>query len=753
MKYINKIIGVVAVAIFAFACTDENSHKLDNLDKPEDVALVEYLNSFDVLKAAVDRNANPNFKIGTSITASDFQKKEMAYSLALTNFDEISAGDAMYHSLSVAEDGAVDVVTAQSFFDEAKTSNISVFGTALVWNFNQSVSLDNSIAPIYTPEIIIPPVSQSGIADLFDFESDNLGDTYPMTVPANGTATVVEDPANAGNKVLSVGSAASPANQSEPVFNIVLPEGIKLKHCSYLILDIYVVNNTGMYGQGLRMRINGKEGTVGTNLQGLGAQNNNWGRNLKVDLSMVPLSTEDKELSEFTLSFGNRTGAGHYLYDNMKMEYATLETGSEDIDFESNNLGDTYPMTVPANGTATVVEDPAQPGNKVLSIGSAASPANQSEPVFNFKMPEGKKLGDCKNLVLDIYVVDNAGIYGQGIRMIINGKEGTGDNFATLGAKNNDWGRNLKVPVSMVPLTEEDKNLNEFTLSFGNRTGGGYYLYDNIRLEWESGSEPTIIPEEIIWKTDDEVKEILANAMESWISKLMEASDGYIKAWDVINEPMDDTNPAELKSDPNPPTDPKNWIADENFYWQDYLGKDYARLAVKFARQYGGNDLKLFVNDYGLEAKDNSKCSGLIEMINYWESDGVTKIDGISTLMTATCSLNPELQSQNEAAIVNMFNLLAQSGKLIRISDLSMNLADARGITITPVAATSDQQLVLSEFYNFIVRKYFEIIPAAQRYGITLKNPIDVNSDHGLWNTSYNRKQTYAGFVEGLKNE
>ena len=48
------------------------------------------------------------------------------------------------------------------------------------------------------------------------------------------------------------------------------------------------------------------------------------------------------------------------MYDNIKIEYATLETGSENINFESNNIGDTYPMTVPANGKATVIADPAK---------------------------------------------------------------------------------------------------------------------------------------------------------------------------------------------------------------------------------------------------------------------------------------------------------------------------------------------------------------------------------------------------------
>lgn len=755
MKYIHRLLIIAATSLIFFSCAELDESNLNFIpEKPEEAAMKEFINQYDALKTYINRDANPHFNIGLGMPVNDFLKKETLYSLAYSNFDEITARDAMLHGSVVSEDGNLNLGTVMGLVETASQSDIAVFGHTLLWHANQSTFLDKSIAPTYIPEVIIPPAAESGTTLLFDFESDNLGDTYPMTVPANGTATVIEDPAGSGGNVLSIGSPSTMANQSEPVFNIKLPEGIKLKHCSNLILDIYVVNNNGMYGQGIRMRINDKEGVAGTNFQALGALNNAWGRNLKVPLSMVPLSAEDKELSEFTLSFGNRTGAGHYLYDNIKIEYATLETGSENIDFESNNIGDTYPMTVPANGKATVVEDPAGSGSKVLSVGSAEAMASHSEPVFNFKMPDGKTLGDCKKLVLDIYVVNNNGMWGQGIRMRINDKEGVaGTNFQALGALNNAWGRNLSVDLSMVPLAPEDKLLTEFTLSFGNRTGAGHYLYDNIRLEWETGSEPTIIPEQIIWKTDEEVRDILTNAMESWISGVIEASDGYVKAWNVVNEPMADAIPTELKSDPNPPTDPRNWIADQNFYWQDYLGKDYARLAVKFARQYGGDDLKLFVNEYGLEAKGNNKCKGLIEMINYWESDGVTKIDGIGTQMNLRYSLNPDLQEQNKESMLSMFRKLAETGKLIRISGLAINVEDQSGTLVKTADLTFSQLQLVSAYYDFIVRKYFEIIPSTQRYGITIANPIDTSDAMGLWNNGYNRRYTYTGFADGLAGE
>ena len=47
-----------------------------------------------------------------------------------------------------------------------------------------------------------------------------------------------------------------------------------------------------------------------------------------------------------------------------------------------------------------------------------------------------------------------------------------------------------------------------------------------------------------------------------------------------------------------------------------------------------------------------------------------------------------------------------------------------------------------------------EIIPSAQRYGITLSNPTDVGDKaYGLWTSTYNRKYTYIGFLQGLAGQ
>ena len=188
-------------------------------------------------------------------------------------------------------------------------------------------------------------------------------------------------------------------------------------------------------------------------------------------------------------------------------------------------------------------------------------------------------------------------------------------------------------------------------------------------------------------------------------------------------------------------------IAADEFFWQDYLGKDYALKAFQFARQYGNATDIHFINDYNLEYSMD-KCKGLIEYVKYIESKGA-KVDGIGTQMHISTT-------SDKAKIEEMFRLLAATGKLIKVSELDM------GINNKKTTAITEEDLKVQEaMYKFVVEKYFEIIPAAQRYGITIWSPLDspVNSfwragePIGLWTEGMIRKPSYMGVAEGLKNK
>ena len=85
-------------------------------------------------------------------------------------------------------------------------------------------------------------------------------------------------------------------------------------------------------------------------------------------------------------------------------------------------------------------------------------------------------------------------------------------------------------------------------------------------------------------------------------------------------------------------------------------------------------------------------------------------------------------------------------------------LDNASGQAIPLAQVTAEQHRLMADFYKFIVTKYFEIVPAAQRYGITHWTGTDnastggwrANSPIGLWTIDYQRKPAYAGFANGL---
>ena len=116
----------------------------------------------------------------------------------------------------------------------------------------------------------------------------------------------------------------------------------------------------------------------------------------------------------------------------------------------------------------------------------------------------------------------------------------------------------------------------------------------------------------------------VGGALEDWISSIVTEVKGEVDQWIVVNEPMDDVNPHELKSG-------NGILAEDKFYWQDYLGKDYGVIAFNSAKENVKQGDLLFISDYGLES-NLEKCRGLIEYVNYIEGQGAT-VDGFAVQM------------------------------------------------------------------------------------------------------------------------
>ena len=288
-----------------------------------------------------------------------------------------------------------------------------------------------------------------------------------------------------------------------------------------------------------------------------------------------------------------------------------------------------------------------------------------------------------------------------------------------------------------------------------NTAAGAYYI-DNVVFEVEKENAGGGIP-----LTPQEKKDTLLYAMDKWIHGMMDAcrdEEGnlLVKAWEAVNEPIGANGQLQHGN-----ADDK-----DNFFWQDYLGDlDYVRTVVKLAHKYGGDNIKLFVNDYNLEydwdASGNKKLESLISWINKWESDGVTKIDGIGSQMHISCYADAEEAAKRKDLIVKSFKMLAETGKLIRISELDMGYVDANGNAVKTADMTEEQHHQMADFYKWIIQQYKTIIPPAQQWGITLWCATDAPATSGwrpgepvgVWDQNYYRKHVYAGIADGLSGE
>ena len=345
-----------------------------------------------------------------------------------------------------------------------------------------------------------------------------------------------------------------------------------------------------------------------------------------------------------------------------------------------------------------------------------------------------------------------------------------GSQAGKLHSKLGDWG-NGQYPD--IPFTTEWDTVKVsykgvvassfFMLQCGDFVGDIYIK--NIKFE---GYEKPAVPQ-----TAQEMHDTLVYAMDKWIKGMMEACDGKVKAWDLINEAIsgggnDGSGNYLLQHSEaySPGGNPDaTWdVGGDAFYWQDYMGDlEYVRQACRLARKYGPEDVKLFINDYNLESDwdDNKKVKSLVGWIKKWEADGVTKIDGIGTQMHISCFENSTHQNSIKKHITKMFEVIAASGKLCRVSELDMGYvrgSNRWGSSIKTSQVTEAEHKKMADLYEWIISEYFRIIPPEQQWGICQWCTNDAPSNSGwrggepvgIWDSNNYRKHVYAGFVRGL---
>ena len=339
-----------------------------------------------------------------------------------------------------------------------------------------------------------------------------------------------------------------------------------------------------------------------------------------------------------------------------------------------------------------------------------------------------------------------------------------------LHTKLGDWGGGA---YAEIPFTTEWQDVEIdykatmdncfFMLQCGDFVGDVYIK--SIKFEGYVGKT---IPQ-----TREEMHDTLVYAMDKWIKGMMEACDGRVKAFDLVNEAIggdgDDgsgnytlQHSKAYKPEGNPNA---TWdVGGDAFYWQDYMGDlEYVRQTCRLARKYGPEDIKLFINDYNLESDwdNNKKVKSLVNWIKKWEDDGVTHIDGIGTQMHISCYEDANIQKNIQKHITQMFEVIAKSGKLCRVSEMDMGYVRGTnrwGSSVKTNQLTEAEHKKMADFYEWIIKEYFRIIPPEQQWGICQWCTTDAPSNSGwrggepvgIWDLNYYRKHAYAGFVRGL---
>ncbi len=147
MKHLDKLIPIALGLALLTSCAD-NDVLGYSVSQPDSTANLNYLKQYDVLKSYVDSATNPNFKLGTGVSVSEFEAQGMPYRLASTNFNELTPRSELTHGTVVETDGSLDTDMVTKFLSSAQSANMSVFGYTLCWQSAQNgIYLNKQLEP------------------------------------------------------------------------------------------------------------------------------------------------------------------------------------------------------------------------------------------------------------------------------------------------------------------------------------------------------------------------------------------------------------------------------------------------------------------------------------------------------------------------------------------------------------------------------------------------------------------------------
>ena len=717
MKVNKYIISALVCPFVLGSCADWDDWKYD-VEKPQTIAQYEYLNDYAPLKEYLDSDAHPGFKVSAALAVDEFNQQGPLFRLAAHNFDEIVAGNAMKMASCVNDQGVMDFSKVSSFVRAAEDAGLTVYGHTLAWHAQQPRKwLEKLIAD---KELDVDPDQKTFTELSRQTYQDGPFPFYQMGCAPdiiNGSIHFV--PTGDWSQFFCMTGCSMKAGNYVAILHI--------KSTKDGMISLTAQNGWGAEAQKITQKF-----TVKANewVDAEVALNDIQGGNY--DFILLP------ETFDGTLDLQSVT-IGQYESPAMEVEQEVKHQTYQDGPFPYYQMG-CAPDVI--NGSIHFV--PTGDWSQFFCVtGAPLTPGNYAVDVEI----KSTKSGNIKMTV------------------------------------QNGWGGDAESRDGTVAL-KEGWTTARFKMTL--EQGGNYDFIlkpetFDATLDLKSVTIKKIVKMNSIPLTPQEKSDTLTWAMNKWISGMMQATEGKVKAWDLINEAISGGGnvngfyalQTEATSEHNP----------QDFYWQDYFTPEmYGPIVEKAARDAyaaveGTNpeDLKLFINDYNLESDwdNNKKLTSLVYWIGVWEKKGKelgwnTKIDGIGSQMHISYYEKPDILESKKKHIQNMLKIMAETGKLVRISEIDMGYVDKDGKDVTtaqleklPIEERVAKEKAMAEHYKWIIEQYFKIVPVSQQYGICQWCLTDSPTDSGwrpgqpvgLWNLNYQRKPAYGGFADGLANK
>ena len=746
------------------------------------LAVKEVIANYDNIKDYAQQYT-PNMKIGIGMGADLYANNENGEGdLANANYQVFTPGNAMKNDAIMGNSGSLNFATVDKLL-AALDGNMQLYGHNFFWHTQQNQT--------YLKSLIAPTLVVESDGDVANVLSGDASDF-------NGGSTGGWGSWGSNKKDAGVVAGAGQDGTAALVLENKGDGNAWEAQCAYDFNDFLEMNKT--YVIKFKAKSSSPAGELqfqyqnGNTYSSQGGYNNftvgtDW-QTFQYEFTI----TKYDDVNRIILNFGKVGGT--YTIDDiqfgLKQEDPMNNVLAGDAsDFEGGTTG-SWGSWGSNKESAEVEEGVGYNNSKALALknkGDGNAWEAQCAYTFDDALQGGKKY------IIQFYAKSSSAA-GELQFQYQNGSTYSSQGGYNTFSVGTDW---VKCEFTFTPAYDD---ANRIILNFG-KVGATYYI-DNIKfgLAKDQTSATRGIQYVLarngkarkatragskmyyILKTPAEKQAALEGAMEAWVSGVanhLKEKNVVPFGYEVINEPIADgsnmyrglsegtfggtwtDDDGNTQYDAAPTEDDANGLTlnwgSGHWYWGYYV-PDYHVKAFQLARKYLPADTKLFVNDYNLETSPK-KLEALIKFAKEIdEKNGSPIVDGIGTQMhvTLNCSDNAEKNAASiaelKAKVDAMFQTMAATGKLVRVTELDLSLG-----TGTP---SSNQYKAQSDAYRMIVESYKANVPEAQQSGITVWSLSDNEAEHEYWlkgqvpnlfDKDYKRKWAYKGFCDGIAGE